>query len=97
MGRFMAAGYTVEDMIVRATANAARALRLDDEIGALKVGREADITVLDVNNGKWGFVDTVGKEFTGDKALTPVLTIRKGEVFEPEWGPHPWGWLPPES
>jgi dihydroorotase len=97
MGRFMAAGYTVEDMIVRATANAAKALGLQDEIGALKVGREADITVLDVNNGKWGFVDTVGKEFTGDKALTPVLTIRKGEVFEPEWGPHPWGWLPPEA
>jgi dihydroorotase len=97
MGRFMAAGYTVEDMVVRATANAAKALNLQDESGALKVGREADITVLDVHNGKWGFVDTVGKEFTGDKALTPVLTVRKGEVFEPEWGPHPWGWLPPEA
>ena len=36
MGRFMAAGYTVEDMVVRATANAAKALNLQDEIGALK-------------------------------------------------------------
>ncbi len=97
MGRFMAAGYLVEDMVRMATVNAAKALGMSDEIGAIAVGREADITILDVNNGKWKFVDTIGKEFTGEKALTPVLTVRKGEVFEPEWGPHPWGWLPEEG
>jgi dihydroorotase len=97
MGRFMAAGYSVEDMVRMATVNAARALGMQDEIGALAVGREADITVLEVANGRWKFVDTLGKEFTGDKALTPVLTVRAGEVFEPEWGPHPWGWLPEEA
>ena len=97
MGRFMAAGYTVEDMIRMSTVNAAKALKMEEQIGALAVGREADITILDVNNGRWKFVDTVGKEFTGDKALTPVLTVRAGEVFEPEWGPHPWGWLPEEA
>lgn len=97
MGRFMAAGYTVEDMIRMSTVNAAKALHLEDEIGALAVGRVADITVLEVNNGRWKFVDTLGKEFTGEKALTPVLTIRSGEAFEPEWGPHPWGWLPEEG
>jgi dihydroorotase len=97
MGRFMAAGYTVEDMIRMSTVNAAKALHMEDEIGALAVGREADITVLEVNNGRWKFVDTLGVEFTGEKALTPVLTIRGGEAFEPEWGPHPWGWLPEEA
>jgi dihydroorotase len=97
MGRFMAAGYTVEDMIRMSTANAAKALKLDDQIGALAVGREADVTILEVNNGRWKFVDTLGKEFTGEKALTPVLTIRAGEAYEPEWGPHPWGWLPEEA
>ena len=30
-------------------------------------------------------------------ALTPVLTVKAGEVFNPDWGPHPWGWLPPEA
>jgi dihydroorotase len=94
MGRFMAAGYTVEDMVRMSTVNAARALGMENEIGALATGREADITILEVVNGRWKFVDTVQKEFTGDKALAPVLTIRAGEAFEPEWGPHPWGWLP---
>lgn len=97
MGRFMAAGYEVKDMVRMATANAAKALNLQDEIGALKVGMEADITVMDVAKGKWKFIDTVQKEFTGEKALTPVLTVKAGEVFNPDWGPHPWGWLPPEA
>ena len=97
MGRFMAVGYTVEDMVRMATVNAAKALGMEEELGAIAVGREADITILDVVYGRWKFVDTVQKVFTGEKALAPVLTIRAGEVFEPEWGPHPWGWLPEEA
>jgi dihydroorotase len=97
MGRFMAAGYTVKDMVRMSTVNAAKALGLSDQIGAIAVGREADITIFDVANGKWKFVDTLQQEFTGDKALAPVQTIKAGEVFAPEWGPHPWGWLPPEA
>jgi len=97
MGRFMAVGYKVEDMVRMATVNAAKALGMSDEIGALAVGREADITIFDVANGKWKFIDTIQHEFTGERAMKPVLTLRAGEVFEPEWGPHPWGWLPPEA
>jgi dihydroorotase len=70
---------------------------MQDQLGALAVGREADVTIFDVHNGRWKFVDTVQKVFTGEKAMTPVLTVRAGEVFEPEWGPHPWGWLPEEA
>jgi hypothetical protein len=29
-----------------------------------------------------------------DRAVVPVLTVKRGRVFEPEWGPHPWGWEP---
>jgi dihydroorotase len=97
MGRYMAVGYTVRDMVRMATTNAAQALGMQDELGALAVGREADISVIEEANGRWGFVDTLGQEFTGERALQPVLTVRAGEVFTPGWGPHPWGWLPPEA
>ncbi len=90
----MAVGYSVADVVRMTTANAAKAIGMADTLGAIAVGREADITVLDVVNGRWKFLDTLRKEFTGDRALVPVLTIRAGQVFEPEWGPHPWGWLP---
>ena len=97
MARFMAVGYTVADMIRMATVNAAKALRMEHELGALAVGREADISIIDVVRGRWKFIDTVQQVFTGETALVPVQTIRAGEVFAPEWGPHPWGWLPEEA
>ena len=45
MGRFMAAGYTVSDMVRMSTANAAKALGLQDEIGAIAPGKAADLCV----------------------------------------------------
>jgi dihydroorotase len=81
---------------VRMTTSApASALGLPDQLGALAVGREADISVIDIVSGRFQFVDTVGQTFTGQQALVPVLTVRAGEVIVPEWGPHPWGWEPP--
>lgn len=97
MARFMACGYTLEQVVRMTTTNPAKALRMDDEIGAIKVGREADITILDEVTGRWRFVDTAGDAFTGEHALVPVQTVRAGELIAPEWGPHPWGWLPEEA
>ena len=29
--------------------------------------------------------------------MVPVQTVRAGELFSPDWGPYPWGWLPEEA
>jgi dihydroorotase len=97
MGRFMACGYSLEQVVQMTTAAPAKALRLDDQIGAIKVGYEADLTVLDVVTGKWRFVDTAGVPFIGETAFVPVQTVKAGELIAPEWGPHQWGWLPEEA
>lgn len=97
MAKFMAAGYTLEQVVRMTTSNAAKAIRLEDRIGAIKVGYDADLTVLDDVTGKWRFADPFGAQFTGEHALVPVQTVRAGELFAPDWGPHPWGWLPPEA
>ena len=96
MSKFMALGYRLDEVVRMTTANAARAIGRQDQLGAIAVGREADLTILETVSGRWRFTDTTSIEFTGEQALVPVLTIRAGEVFEPEWGPHPWGWLPEE-
>jgi dihydroorotase len=94
MSKFLALGYTLEQVIRMTTANAARLLGMEAEIGALAPGREADITVLEVVSGNWEFVDAWGETFNGDQAIVPIHTIRAGELIAPDWGPHPWGWLP---
>jgi dihydroorotase len=94
LSRFLALGFPLEDVIRMSTANSAKALGLENTLGSLAVGREADITVLEEHTGSWVFHDTDNHVLNGDKALTPVLTVRAGEPFTPAWGPRPWGWLP---
>ena len=94
LSRFLALGFSLEDTIRMATLNPARAIGMDDALGSLAPGRAADISVLEEATGDWLFHDTEGDTLRGDKALSPVLTVKGGEVFAADWGPHPWGWLP---
>ena len=97
LSRFMALGFPLDDTIRMATLNPARAIGMDDALGSLATGRAADISVLEEATGDWLFHDTEGDTLRGDKALAPVLTVKGGEVFAADWGPHPWGWLPEAS
>ena len=94
MSRFMALGLELEDVVRMVTVNPARALGMDDTLGSLAVGREADITVLDDVQGSWSFFDSRRESIKGSRALVPALTVRAGEMIAPDWGPRPWGWLP---
>jgi dihydroorotase len=97
MAKFLAIGYSLADAVRMTTTNAARALGLTEQLGAIVVGREADLTIFDLVAGRWRFIDTVGQEFNGEYAIVPVHTIRGGELIAPGWGPHPWGWLPEQA
>jgi dihydroorotase len=95
MAKFMSLGYSLADVVRMTTVSAARAIGMADQVGAIAVGREADISIFDVVEGRWKFTDTVNQVFTGRQVLVPVQTIRQGELFSPDWGPYPWGWFPP--
>jgi dihydroorotase len=94
MSKFLALGYTLEDVVQMTTTNAAKAVGMSGALGAIAVGREADLSVLEMVSGKWSFIDSEGKQLIGNQALAPVHTIRAGELISLDWGPHPWGWLP---
>ncbi|MEO8474381.1 MAG: amidohydrolase/deacetylase family metallohydrolase [Chryseolinea sp.] len=79
MSKFMALGMSLQDVIVRATANAAKAIRRDD-LGSLSVGSAADITIIRQLEGKFGFVDAGGNRIEGSKKLEAELTIRDGKI-----------------
>src|SRR4029453_16046219 len=91
MARFLGMGFTLEQVIAASTINPARAIGEDARIGSLAVGRQADISVLEIREGRWVVYDTVRDSMKIDKAVVPVLTVKRGRVFEPEWGPHPVG------
>ena len=94
MARFLGMGFTLEQVVAMSTVNPARAIGEVDRLGSLAVGRQADISVLEVRDGRWVVYDTLRDSIKIDKTVVPVLTVKRGRVFEPEWGPHPWGWEP---
>jgi len=79
MSKFLAMGMPLEDVVQRATWNAARALK-QDGIGHLSVGAAADVAVVRVERGEYGFVDSSGARLKGAQRLACELTLRDGKV-----------------
>jgi dihydroorotase len=94
MTRFLGLGFTLAQVVTMCTANPARAIGEQDRRGSLVVGRQADISVLDLHEGDWIVSDSLGAGLHVTRALTPALTVKRGRVFMPDWGPRPWGWEP---
>jgi len=79
MSKFMALGLTLHDVILRATWNPAKALK-HEELGNLREGSVADLVVLGVRDGEFGFADSGGNRISGNKKLEAEMTIRQGKV-----------------
>ena len=94
MTRFLGLGFTLPQVVTMCTANPAKAIGVDQRLGSLAVGRQADISVLDTREGDWVVYDVLGAGLRVDRALVPHLTVKRGRVFMPDFGPRPWGWLP---
>jgi dihydroorotase len=79
MGKFLALGLTLDEVVQRTTWNAARAIR-QDALGHLSVGAAADVAVLRLERGSFGFVDAGGVRLGGAQRLACELTLRDGKV-----------------
>ena len=83
MSKLMALGMDLPFVIRATTQHPAEVLRLADEIGTLKVGTRADITVLDAIQGDWVFKDCKNQELIGKQRLVPRLVVRNGHTVTP--------------
>ena len=79
MSKFLNMDMSVNEVITKATWNPAKIIKRED-IGHLSVGTVADITILNLREGDFGFIDTKGKRMKGNKKLECELTIRDGKV-----------------
>jgi dihydroorotase len=79
MSKYMAMGMKLNDVIQTATWNAARAIKHED-LGNLTEGAVADIAVIRIRDGKFGFVDAGGNSIEGKQKLEAELTLRAGNI-----------------
>jgi len=83
MSEMLALGVPLSHVIAMVTANAASMIRASDKLGSLAVGREADITVMDLQAGDFVMVDGGGDTMRATQRLRPVFALSRGEVFRP--------------
>jgi len=95
MSKFLALGLTLDDVIARSTWNPAREIK-QDGLGHLSVGAEADVAVVRLEDGRFGFVDSFGGRLRAPKKLVCELTLRDGKVVydlnglaRPDWDTLP--------
>lgn len=79
MDKLLAMGMPLDDVVVRSTWNPAREIK-HEELGNLSVGAPADVAVLRLETGKYGFVDMNGAKLDGTRKLVCELTLRNGRV-----------------
>jgi dihydroorotase len=79
MSKFLNMGMTLQDVVKANTATAARVIKRPD-LGRLSVGDEADIAVLNLRRGTFGFIDVAGGKLVGDQKLECELTVKGGQV-----------------
>jgi dihydroorotase len=79
LSKFLNIGMSLDDVIVRATWNPAREIH-HEELGHLTPGATADVAVLRLVTGDFGFIDSANLRLRGTQKLVGELTLREGRV-----------------
>lgn len=79
MSKFLNIGLDVPEVIAATTWKPAQIIKRP-ELGHLSEGAVADVAVLKLETGNFGFIDTKGWRLNGDKKLLCELTLREGRV-----------------
>jgi dihydroorotase len=101
MAKFLSMGVPLEQVIRMSTWTPAQAIKRT-ELGHLTPGAGADVTVLRMDSGKYGFLDSRGARYEGSRNLAAEMTVRDGRVVwdlngraAPDWQKAYAVWPPP--
>jgi len=95
MSKMLVLGMPLNKVIEASTWQPAKEIK-HPELGHLTEGAEADVAVLSVDQGKFGYIDSFGGRMDGTQKITAQLTVRAGQVVydlngiaAPDWKTMP--------
>jgi dihydroorotase len=80
MSKFLAMDVPLDDVIRRSTVNPATEIHRA-ELGTLSIGKDADIAVLELSKGRFGYIDCGVAKMDANVRLTTRMTIRAGRIL----------------
>jgi len=91
MGKFLALGEPLAKVVAQSTWNPAKEIK-QEQLGHLSVGAIADIAVLRLETGKFGYLDMYGAKLAGTQRLVAEMTLKDGRIVwelnglgRPDW------------
>jgi dihydroorotase len=81
MSKFMAMGFSLEQVVTMATINPAKVINRVPKLGTLQGGAPGDVSVLELVERPVSFVDTRNNKRDGKAYLKPVQTVAGGVPF----------------
>jgi dihydroorotase len=79
MSKFMALKMDLQSVITASTWAAAKAIK-HEELGHISVGASADVAILNLRKGKFGFYDVARYKSEGTEKLECEVTIKDGKI-----------------
>ena len=82
MTSMLALGLTIEQIVPMVTTNPAKMIGMEKELGSMRSGSEADISVLHDERGSWTLTDNERTRIKTDRMLRPWFCLRAGQRFD---------------
>ena len=79
MSKFLMFGMPLSEVVARATVNAARVFSSFDNRGTLNPGAPADVSIMELREGSFEFLDNYKGTRTGKQRLFPAETVLAGK------------------
>jgi dihydroorotase len=83
MAKLMALGFSLNQVVEMATINAARLLGRSNQMGLIRVGQPAEISVLRLEEREWNAVDSQKGTIQASRQLVPVYVVCRDTIYEP--------------
>ena len=94
--KMMAIGLPLKEVVTEMTSHPAHEIR-HDELGNLSPGAVADVAVLSVASGRFGFTDMNNTRVNGTRKLVAELTIKGGKIVYDLNGLEALAWNAPQG
>ncbi|HCR19166.1 MAG TPA: amidohydrolase/deacetylase family metallohydrolase [Candidatus Latescibacteria bacterium] len=83
ISKFLTLGFSLDEVIEKVTCAPAAAMGMATDIGSLRKGSCADISIIELEAGTFEYTDAHGETRIGEQKLIPVSTIRGGRLYAP--------------
>lgn len=82
MSKMLALGLSLDEVIKMSTTAPAKALRQEGIIGTLKPGAMADVTISELAQGEFEFLDVLHEKRVGAARILPEVIIHNGVIYD---------------